>query len=135
MKKRICILILMLLIAINLPISEANNFEENKTNEQTTESFYNCQVVSSGITEKQVSMGLVKIMNFAFAFLIEIQYGEDGESFIYNANSGIEEWHHAGMHKLKLIIYRGSLSYQNLGKGSLKTLIDGRVLFVKVEAL
>ena len=108
MKKRVCILIIMLLITINIPISGAINFEENKINEQTTESFYNCKVVASGITEKQVSMGLIKIKNLAFAFLIEIQYGEDGESFIYNANSGIEEWHYLGAHKLKLIIYRGS---------------------------
>ena len=78
---------------------------------------------------------MLKIMNSAFAFFIEIQYGEDGESFIYNVNSGIEKWYHVGSHKLILFIYGGSLSYQNSGDGSLKTLIEGRVLFVKAEAL
>jgi hypothetical protein len=124
----------MLLILVILPNSWAINVNENKSNVQSVEGFYNCKIVSSGITEKQVSMGLLKIINFAFAFFIEIHLGEDGESFIYSADSGIEEGHYIGAHNLKLYIFRGAFSYQYLDDVSLKTIIDGKVLFVKAEA-
>jgi hypothetical protein len=125
----------MLLNTSILPISWATNIEENIKNVQFAESFYNCKIVTSGKTEKQISIGMLKIMNSALAFLIEIQYGEDGESYIYNVNSGIEKWYHVGAQKLILFIYGGSLSYQHSVDGSLKTLIEGRVFFVKAEAL
>ena len=117
-------------IAENHPTNEIKIFE---TNQNSVENYLRCKIESSGIPSTQIGICFIKIANQAFAGILTIEYGNDGATTIYSSENNEQLWHYECAHKLILILYRGILSYQECSDGSLKTLIDGKALFVKAK--
>jgi hypothetical protein len=132
-KKIIGCFICMLLITVLPSLTGATILNKSDIpNRCLTETYRNCRIQSSGTTDSQVNIGLIKIGNRALAFKITIIYSEDGNTTIYS-KTGDELWYYEGAHTITLFLYRGIFQYTNNQDNTSRTTLEGKAFRVNPE--
>ena len=140
MKKTKIIWLCIMLVFIALPISEATQIKTAQKSNildecQTSETYTQCTIKSTGTTEKQINLGLIKLGNYAFVVMLKITYDNDGNTTIYSTQNGGELWHYKGAHTITLLLYRGKLEYVFNQFPGYSTTLDGKTFFASAEIL
>jgi len=102
------------------------------TNESRSVTYTDCYIVSSGTIINRLAIGLFKIGNKAFIIYINIGFKDDGNTSIYNDETGDLLWQQQGEHNIILLFYRGNYSYIKNPDGSFFMALDGLTIIAKV---
>lgn len=140
MKKRKIFWLCIILVLLTIPISEAAYIKKTqKANtldtSQILETYTQCTIKSTGTTDKQVNLALVKLGNYALVIMLKITYDNDGNTTLYSTQNGEELWHYKGAHTITLLLYRGKLQYIFNQFPGYSTTLKGKAFRVSTEIL
>ena len=91
-----------------------------------------CFIESSGTIINRLALGLFKLRNLAFIIYLNIDYIEDGETSIYDYETGNMLWHQKGEHNILFLFYLGDYSYIKNQDGSIFIALKGITLIAQV---
>ena len=102
------------------------------TDDSRSVTYTECYIVSSGTIYNRLSIGLFKIGNRAFIIYINMGYEEDGNTSIYDDDTGELLWQQQGAHSFILVFYRGNYTYIKNPDGSTFVTMDGLTIIARV---
>ena len=95
--------ICLLLVITLVPTTQAS---QNRSG-----TYKNCYIESSGLVTNRFSIGLFKIGVKAFILLLNVGFGENGTTTIYDSVDGNILWNNQGEQSIVLFFFVGNYSY------------------------